>query len=79
MNNYIEGIKIINKRDNITLHIHAIGRLGLKEDMPEVHSFLSNFTLEDEQLASLMSAIVEADDDMEATKKWLKENEELVD
>lgn len=58
--------------------IHALGRLGLEEDMPEVYSFLSNYTLTDDQLADLMSAIFVADDDMEAARTWMKENEDVV-
>lgn len=58
--------------------IHTVVRKGLPEDMPEVTQFLRNFQLNDQQLASLMGAVNDAANPAEGARKWMTENEELV-
>lgn len=61
-----------------TEEIHAIVRKGLEEDMPEVYSLLENFALDDDQLGSLMGAVAAGDDDLEAARAWMNENEDVI-
>jgi len=60
-------------------NIHTMARKGLSTDMPEVAEFLTNFTVNDQQLGSLMGAIADSDEDPDAVARtWMAENEELV-
>lgn len=61
-------------------NIHTVARVGLKEDMPEVASFLENFMLDDQQLGGLMGMIADSEDmePIDVAKQWMEENEELV-
>ena len=60
-------------------NIHTVVRTGLKDDMPEVSTFLENFYLDDQQLGSLMGVIADSDKEPdEAAREWMEENEELV-
>ena len=61
-----------------TEEIHSIVRMGLEEDMPEVYAFLEKLSLADEQLGDLMGAVAAGDDDLEAARAWMNENEEVV-
>ncbi|MBS4539246.1 glycine betaine ABC transporter substrate-binding protein [Clostridium sp. D2Q-11] len=67
--------KIYGESENI----HTIARKGLKEDMPEVAQFLENFNMNDQELGSLMGQIADSDKEpTEIAKKWMNENEDLV-
>lgn len=60
-------------------NIHTIARKDLKEDMPEVAAFLENFKMNDQELGSLMGDITESEEEpLDVAKKWMEENEELV-
>ncbi|WP_430884380.1 glycine betaine ABC transporter substrate-binding protein [Fusibacter sp. JL216-2] len=61
-------------------NIHTVARVGLKEDMPEVASFLEKFMLDDQQLGGLMGMIADSEDmePIDVAKQWMEENEELV-
>lgn len=61
-------------------NIHIMGRLGLKEDKPELAEFLGNMFFTDEQLADLMLKVRESDEDIEVVvRQWINENEELIE
>lgn len=60
--------------------IHAIGRKGLKEDMPEVHAFLQKFSFTNAgQLQKLMAENEEKGaTPLENARKFIRENPEQV-
>lgn len=59
--------------------IHTIARKNIKEDMPEVATFLENFKMNDDQLGGLIGEISDSDKEpLEVAKEWMNENEELV-
>lgn len=61
-------------------NIHIMGRLGLKDDKPELAEFLGNMFFTDEQLADLMLKVRESDEDIEVVvRQWMNENEELIE
>ena len=60
-------------------NIKTIARKGIKEDMPEVSTFLENFKMNDQQLGSLMGMIADSDKEpVEVAREWMKENKDLV-
>lgn len=62
-----------------TESIHTIARKGAKEDLPEVSEFFENFQFTDEQLSDLIMKLEEGGDDkLESARKWMNDNEELV-
>lgn len=60
--------------------IHAVGRKGLKENMPDVHAFLSKFHyIDTKQLQKLMAEVQDTKSDpYVVAKKFVSENKELV-
>lgn len=60
-------------------NIHTVARKDIKQDMPEVAQFLQNFKLNDQQLGTLMALTADSDDPNEGARKWMKENEQVVD
>jgi len=46
--------------------------------MPDVYGFLEKFVLTDEELADLIGTIAEGDDEFEAAKEWMNDNEDVV-
>ncbi len=59
--------------------IKNMARKGIEEDMPEVAQFLRNFNMNDQQLGGLMGDIANSEDDtLEVARKWMNENEDLV-
>lgn len=58
--------------------IHSIGRLGLKEDLPEAHAILSNFNWTEEDMNSIMVAIQNGEKEDVAAQNWIDENEAKV-
>ena len=60
-------------------NIHIMGRLGLQEEKPELAQFLSNYFFTDEQLADLMLAMLDVDDQEAAAREWMNAHSELVD
>ncbi|MDT8901665.1 glycine betaine ABC transporter substrate-binding protein [Anaeroselena agilis] len=60
-------------------NIHTVARKDIEKDLPEVAQFLRNFKLNDQQLGSLMGLIANSDDPLKSARKWVKDNEKLVD
>ena len=60
-------------------NIHIMGRKTLREDKPELATFLEKMLLTNSELGSLMVAINESKKDtLEAARDWMKENEAVV-
>jgi len=60
--------------------IHTIARKGLKDDMPEVHAFLSKFSYTDtSQLEKLMADNEANGNPLENAKKFMQNNKEQVE
>ena len=72
---YLEDSKLVYGE---TEEINKIVRKGLEEDMPDVYGFLEKFVLTDEELADLIGTIAEGDDEFEAAKEWMNDNEDVV-
>ena len=60
-------------------HIYVTARKGLEEDAPDVANLLKKFKLNDEQLGTLEDYINEGMDPVEAGRKWMAENPDVVD
>lgn len=58
--------------------INTAVRTGLKEDMPEVYELLNNFNWGDEEIGSAMALAEELGDSKLAARKWVEENQDLV-
>lgn len=58
--------------------ISSIARSGLKEDMPEVYQLISNFHWGDEEIGSAMALAEELGDSKLAARKWVEDNQDLV-
>jgi glycine betaine/proline transport system substrate-binding protein len=61
--------------------IHSLGRQGFGEDFPELNGWLEDFTLSDEQLAELETAVfIDHEGDEEAgARAWLAENPDFLE
>jgi glycine betaine/proline transport system substrate-binding protein len=60
--------------------IHTVVRRGLKAEMPEVYSFLDSFYWEPAHMQQVMLMARDPETSYgEAARRWVKENEELVD
>lgn len=59
--------------------IHIIARKGLDEDAADVSAFLKNFTMTDQQLGILEGYINDGMDPVEAGRKWMSENPDVID
>jgi glycine betaine/proline transport system substrate-binding protein len=58
--------------------INTIVRQGLKADMPEVYTVCDRFKWDSQEIGSAMAMAEEIGDDKEAARKWVQENQELV-
>lgn len=58
--------------------INTIVRQGLKADMPEVYAVCDAFKWDSKQIGSAMAMAEEMGDDKAAARKWVQENQELV-
>lgn len=58
--------------------IHSIGRVGLKDDLPEAHAILSNFNWDEEDMNGIMVAIQNGEKEDVAAQNWIDENEDKV-
>lgn len=77
-------LKFLEQDEDKTLweigNIHIMGRDNLEQDKPELAEFLRNMYFTEEQLADLMVAVEESDQDVEqVTMEWMNENEDLVE
>ncbi|WP_342662718.1 glycine betaine ABC transporter substrate-binding protein [Ruania albidiflava] len=62
--------------------IHTFGRTGFAEDYPQLAEWIGNFTLSDEQLASLENLMLNENDgeqNEESAAQWLEENPDWVE
>ncbi|SDO32679.1 glycine betaine ABC transporter substrate-binding protein [Alkalicoccus daliensis] len=58
--------------------IHTFVREGLSDDMPEAYEVLNNFQWSEDEMGEIMSAIQEGEDEEEAARAWVDENEDMV-
>ena len=58
--------------------IRTLGRLGLKEDLPEAHAILSNFYWTIEDMGDVMMDIHNGVNEEDAARNWLDKNEDKV-
>ncbi|MDN6319587.1 MAG: glycine betaine ABC transporter substrate-binding protein [Marinobacter sp.] len=58
--------------------IHTIVRKGLKEDMPEAYAILDAFEWNNEQMGEVMLMQEQGDDPYEEAKKWVEDNQDIV-
>jgi len=60
-------------------NIHIMGRADIKQDKPELAQFLSNMFFTDAELADLMVAVEESDQDVGVVaQQWMQENEDVI-
>lgn len=63
-----------------TGQIHIMGRQDLAMDKPALANFLANMELTDAELADLMVAINESDEDNEVVaRQWMMDNEDVIE
>lgn len=63
-----------------TGQIHIMGRQDLAMDKPALANFLANMELTDPELADLMVAINESDEDNEVVaRQWMMDNEDVIE
>jgi glycine betaine/proline transport system substrate-binding protein len=58
--------------------IHHATRQGFEEDYPEVSQWLKNWKMDDHQIGQLIDYVESSEDPLEGAKKWIDENQELV-
>lgn len=58
--------------------INTIGRLGLKDDLPEAYEILSNFNWDEADMAEIMVAIQDGEQEEVAAQNWIDDNAEKV-
>ncbi|KGE70787.1 glycine betaine ABC transporter substrate-binding protein [Spirochaeta lutea] len=74
-------LKILDDPDKVygeAETIHNIGRLGLAEDMPEVHKFLSEFDWLQVDLGSVLVANQDGADPRDSAKEFVDANIDLI-
>ncbi|MFG6116080.1 glycine betaine ABC transporter substrate-binding protein [Halobacillus sp. MO56] len=59
--------------------IHHATRQGFAEDYPKVSEWMKNWKMNDQQIAELIDYVESADQPLDGAKKWVEENQELVD
>ncbi|QDP39190.1 glycine betaine ABC transporter substrate-binding protein [Radiobacillus deserti] len=59
--------------------IHHATRHGFEEDYPKVSEWFKNWKMDDQQIGQLIDYVESAEDPLEGAKKWIGENQELVD
>lgn len=59
--------------------IHHATRHGFEEDHPEVSEWLKNWKMDDQQIGQLIDYVESAEEPLDGAKKWIEENQELVD
>jgi glycine betaine/proline transport system substrate-binding protein len=58
--------------------IHVITNAGLKEEAPEVHEFLSNWSIDIDDLEAMIVAIEDGADPEEVAREWIDNNQDRV-
>jgi len=59
--------------------IHYATRHGFEEDYPEVNKWFKNWKMDDQQIGQLIDYVESSEDPLVGAKKWIEENQELVD
>ncbi|WP_138418737.1 glycine betaine ABC transporter substrate-binding protein [Aquibacillus sediminis] len=59
--------------------IHHATRHGFAEDYPEISEWFKNWKMDDEQIGQLINDVEGAEDPLDGAKKWIEENQELID
>ncbi|MCF8010996.1 MAG: glycine betaine ABC transporter substrate-binding protein [Clostridiales bacterium] len=59
--------------------IYCVGHTGFSDKFPTLTRWLNNWHMDDQSLGSLMSVINDTEDPAEGAKKWLDNNQDLVD
>ncbi|MCM3164870.1 glycine betaine ABC transporter substrate-binding protein [Metabacillus litoralis] len=59
--------------------IHHATRHGFEEDYSEVSEWFNNWKMDDQQIGQLIDYVESAEDPLDGAKKWIEENQELVD
>ena len=58
--------------------IHVITNTGLKEDAPEAYEFLSNWSIDIDDLEAMIVAIEDGADSEEVAREWIDNNQDKV-
>lgn len=58
--------------------IHAIGRVGLADDLPGAHTIISNFNWSEDDMGEVMIAIQNGEKEEVAAQNWVDANEDKV-
>ncbi|SEQ91661.1 glycine betaine/proline transport system substrate-binding protein [Virgibacillus subterraneus] len=58
--------------------IHHATRQGFAEDYPEVSKWMKNWQMDDDSVGQLMTYVNEAEEPIEGARKWVEENQDLV-
>ncbi|GAE26604.1 glycine betaine ABC transport system [Halalkalibacter wakoensis JCM 9140] len=59
--------------------IHHATRDGFEEDHPEVTEWFNNWKMDDQQISDLIYEVESAEDPLDGAKKWIEENQDLID
>lgn len=59
--------------------IHHATRHGFEEDYPKVSEWFKNWKMNDQQIGQLIDYVESAEKPLDGAKKWIDENQELVD
>ena len=59
--------------------IHYATRHGFEDDYPEVSEWFKNWKMDDQQIGQLIDYVESAKDPFDGAKKWIEENQELID
>lgn len=58
--------------------IHFATRKGFDKQYPEVAKWMKNWQMDDDSIGTLMSYVNEAEEPIEGARKWVKENQDLI-
>lgn len=59
--------------------IHHATRQGFDEDYPEVSKWFKNWKMNDQQIGELIDYVESSEEPAEGAKKWVEENQDLID
>ncbi|SDM64830.1 glycine betaine ABC transporter substrate-binding protein [Sediminibacillus halophilus] len=59
--------------------IHHATRQGFAEDYPEISEWFKNWKMNDQQIGELIDYTENAEEPLDGAKKWVKENQDLID
>jgi glycine betaine/proline transport system substrate-binding protein len=60
-------------------NINAVTRAGFADDYPEINTFLDTYFMTSAEFGDLIATMEEYEDNSEAAKAWIAENQDLVD